>query len=371
MSVRRLPTSALEDLQALRSLKLSPSSSDGSASRASSVKGDPVHSECSSPIVSTKKLGGLDFDGLRKLRESCASPEASSTKDDNAVESESPTVSCKKITTLEAQSLTKYRLLNSSGKRAGPPKAGRVACEGMLPTSPVSSSVVASDSRKRCHWVTPQSEPLLVAYHDEEWGVPVHNDKMLFELMVLEGAQAELDRPQILGLRDYFRQAFAGFDPEVVAKFDEKKIAALVADDVLGQTEPKIRGIVENAKQVVKIAEEFGSFNKYVWMFVGFKPIVNLPRLFTQVPVKSSKSEALSKDLMRRGFRYVGPTTIYSFMQAAGMVNDHLTGCFRHSQCSSASQTHSSTSSSSSSSTPPPPLAPATPVADNSENGVY
>ncbi|KAL2635414.1 hypothetical protein R1flu_006893 [Riccia fluitans] len=365
MSARRLPTSALEDLQALRNLRMSSTSSDGSPSRASSVKGDLRSSECGSPVLSTKKLGSLDFDVLRKARESCSSSEASSTKDDSVLEVESPTISGKKVGAMEVQSLMKYRLLNSSGKRAGPPKASRVACEGMLPTSPVSSIVVPSDSRKRCHWVTPQSEPILIAYHDEEWGVPVHNDRMLFELLVLEGAQAELDRPQILGLRDYFRQVFAGFDPEIVAKFDAKKIGALAADDVLGQTEPKIRGIVENAKQVVKIAEEFGSFNKYVWMFVGFKPIVNLPRLFTQVPVKSSKSEALSKDLMRRGFRYVGPTTIYSFMQAAGMVNDHLTGCFRHSQCSSTPQTTLSASP------PPPPLAPGGPVAETSENRVY
>jgi DNA-3-methyladenine glycosylase I len=131
---------------------------------------------------------------------------------------------------------------------------------------------------------------------------------------------------------------FANFDPEVVAKFDEKKISTLKADEIIRQPEAKLRSVIDNAKQLLKIVEEFGSFNKYLWNFVGFKPIVNTYRIFTQIPVKSSKSETLSKDLMRRGFRYVGPTTVYSFMQAAGMVNDHLVSCYRHSECSEISQ---------------------------------
>ncbi|BBN04389.1 DNA-3-methyladenine glycosylase I [Marchantia polymorpha subsp. ruderalis] len=332
ISTKRL--SALEDLQALRKHLSASTSSSSDVSSTTSTK-EELPSECNSPVISGKKLSVLDFNALRKYRESCSSSDGSSSKDEGLPEPESPTISGKKLSALDMQMLKKHRLLNSFGKRAGPPKAGRVACEGMLPTSPVHPT----DTKKRCHWITPQSEPIIIAYHDEEWGVPVHNDKMLFELMVLEGAQSELSRPQILALRDYFREVFAGFDPEIVARFDEKKIASLAADDTIRQTEAKVRGVIENAKQVVKIAQEFGSFNKYLWMFVGFKPIVNLPRLFTQVPVKSSKSEALSRDLMRRGFRYVGPTTIYSFMQAAGMVNDHLTGCYRHSQCNSISQT--------------------------------
>ncbi|OAE32533.1 hypothetical protein AXG93_3242s1560 [Marchantia polymorpha subsp. ruderalis] len=388
ISTKRL--SALEDLQALRKHLSASTSSSSDVSSTTSTK-EELPSECNSPVISGKKLSVLDFNALRKYRESCSSSDGSSSKDEGLPEPESPTISGKKLSALDMQMLKKHRLLNSFGKRAGPPKAGRVACEGMLPTSPVHPT----DTKKRCHWITPQSgnalelllpppsfsfspafslrlcfwnlafaiaarvlllygllrvliqlygdavvvffldgrtsprkashgrdlvyfaEPIIIAYHDEEWGVPVHNDKMLFELMVLEGAQSELSRPQILALRDYFREVFAGFDPEIVARFDEKKIASLAADDTIRQTEAKVRGVIENAKQVVKIAQEFGSFNKYLWMFVGFKPIVNLPRLFTQVPVKSSKSEALSRDLMRRGFRYVGPTTIYSFMQAA------------------------------------------------------
>ncbi|CAM6101066.1 unnamed protein product [Calypogeia fissa] len=237
----------------------------------------------------------------------------------------------KKLTPLELQAQKKERIAGY-GRKNGGPKSARVACEGMLDSSPTKP-----DTRKRCHWVTPQSEPGLISYHDDVWGVPLHDDTLLFELLVLEGLQGELSRPQILSMRDYFRDVFAGFDPAIVAKFGEKKVTALKVDDIIRQPEAKLRGVIENAKQLLKITEEFGSFDKYLWNFVGFKPIVNSYHIFNQIPVKSSKSETLSKDLMRRGFRYVGPTTVYSFMQAAGMVNDHLVSCYRHGECSETS----------------------------------
>ncbi|XP_010532083.1 PREDICTED: uncharacterized protein LOC104808178 isoform X2 [Tarenaya hassleriana] len=189
------------------------------------------------------------------------------------------------------------------------------------------------DGQKRCAWITPKTDPCYVAFHDEEWGVPVHDDKKLFELLCLSGALAELSWSDILAKRQLFREVFLDFDPLAVSELNDKKITVpgTIASSLL--SELKLRSILENARQVRKITVEYGSFGKYIWNFVNNKTIQSQFRYHRQVPVKTSKAEFISKDLIRRGFRSVSPTVIYSFMQAAGLTNDHLTSCFRFQDC--------------------------------------
>ncbi|GMH27718.1 hypothetical protein Nepgr_029561 [Nepenthes gracilis] len=184
---------------------------------------------------------------------------------------------------------------------------------------------------KRCNFVTPNSDPIYVAYHDEEWGVPVHDDKLLFELLVLTAVQVGSDWTSVLKRREHLRNAFSGFDAAVVAKFSERRITSTTSD--YGIELNQVRGAVENAKQIIKIIEEYGSFDKYVWRFVNFKPISTQYKTCQKIPVRTSKSEAMSKDLVKRGFRFVGPAVTHSFMQAAGLTNDHLISCPRRLQC--------------------------------------
>ncbi|XP_077253465.1 uncharacterized protein LOC143892616 [Tasmannia lanceolata] len=208
-------------------------------------------------------------------------------------------------------------------------------------TTSSSSTTTTTLEEKRCSFITPNSDPLFVAYHDEEWGVPVHDDKMLFELLVLTGAQAGLDWTSILKKRQDFRTAFAGFDVEIVANFSERQIASISMDYNMDLS--RIRGAVDNANRIIQIRREFGSFDKYVWGFVNQKPIATQYRSCRKIPVKTSKSEAMSKDMVRRGFRIVGPTIIHSFMQAVGLTNDHLVTCPRHLQCVAFASPHQPT----------------------------
>lgn len=191
-------------------------------------------------------------------------------------------------------------------------------------------------AKRRCAWVTANTDPIYVAFHDEEWGVPTHDDRKLFEFLVLSGALAELTWPAILSKRHIFREVFADFDPTAVAKLSEKKIIAPGSPASSLLSELKLRSIIENARQVSRVIDEFGSFDKYIWSFVNYKPIVGSFRYPRQVPVKTPKAEVISKDLVRRGFRSVGPTIIYSFMQGAGITNDHLMSCFRFHECGAA-----------------------------------
>ncbi|KAK6939495.1 Methyladenine glycosylase [Dillenia turbinata] len=186
---------------------------------------------------------------------------------------------------------------------------------------------------KRCGWITPFSDPIYTSFHDEEWGVPVYDDRKLFELFVLSQAFAELTWPAILNNRDIFRKLFDNFDPASVANFNEKKFSSGNTNGNALLSEPKLRAIVENAKQVLKVQGEFGSFSNYFWSFVNNQPIENRFRYARQVPAKTPKAEFISKDLMKRGFRCVGPTFVYSFMQVAGIVNNHLLTCFRYEGC--------------------------------------
>ncbi len=187
----------------------------------------------------------------------------------------------------------------------------------------------AATDRKRCTWA---STPLGIAYHDLEWGVPVHDDKVLFEFLTLEGAQAGLSWETILKKREAYLEAFAGFDPARVARFGPEKIARLLKNPGIVRNRLKINSTVGNAKAFLAVQREFGSFDAYVWRFVGGTPRVNRRRSLGQVPPRTPESDALSRDLLGRGFKFVGSTICYAFMQAVGMVNDHTTDCFRYEQ---------------------------------------
>src|ERR1700758_3540126 len=184
-------------------------------------------------------------------------------------------------------------------------------------------------TRKRCSWVG-VDDSLMLQYHDREWGVPVHDDRKHFEFLVLEAAQAGLSWAIVLKKREGYRRAFEGFDPQKVARFSARRIEKLTLDSAIIRNRMKIEAAVRNARALLKIAEEFGSFDSYCWRFVGGHPKLNRWKTVGQIPATSPESEALSKDLKHRGFSFVGPTVIYAFMQAAGLVNDHLVGCFRY-----------------------------------------
>jgi DNA-3-methyladenine glycosylase I len=183
---------------------------------------------------------------------------------------------------------------------------------------------------KRCEWTG--DDPLMVQYHDTEWGVPKHDDRRLFESLVLDGAQAGLSWATILRKRENYRKAFDGFDPELVARYDDAKVAELLSDAGIVRNRQKIASAIENAKALGLVGREFGSFDAYLWAFVGGKPIKNAWKSLEQLPAKTEESEAMSKDLRKRGFKFVGPTICYAFMQAEGMVNDHLVDCFRYDE---------------------------------------
>jgi DNA-3-methyladenine glycosylase I len=186
----------------------------------------------------------------------------------------------------------------------------------------------------RCQWV-PEADPLYVAYHDEEWGVPSHDDRHLFEMLVLEGAQAGLSWSTILKKRAGYQAAFAGFDAERVARFGTKDVERLLQDAAIVRNRAKIEAAVANARATLAVREEHGSLDAYLWSFVGGGPIVNGWRTLAEIPAETPESKAMSEELKRRGFRFVGPTICYAFMQAAGLVNDHVVGCFRYDQVGS------------------------------------
>jgi DNA-3-methyladenine glycosylase I len=183
-----------------------------------------------------------------------------------------------------------------------------------------------SDSKTRCGWVG--GKPHFIAYHDQEWGMPIHDDRKHFEMLLLEGAQAGLTWETILLRRDGYRRAFAEFNPEKVARFTAKTKAALLKNTGIIRNRLKVDSAVTNAQAFLTVQEEFGSFDRYVWQFVGGKPKVNHWTRMSQVPATSPESDALSKDLKKRGFRFVGSTIIYAYLQAAGLVNDHTIDCF-------------------------------------------
>jgi DNA-3-methyladenine glycosylase I len=180
----------------------------------------------------------------------------------------------------------------------------------------------------RCAWAG--SDPLYVQYHDEEWGVPVHDDRVHFEFLILEGAQAGLSWSMILKKREGYRKLFADFNPEKVARFSEKKLEKILLDPAIVRNRLKVYAAVNNAKRFLEVQKEFGTFDKYIWGFVNNKPIVNKRKTMKEIVPTTKESDALSKDLIKRGFKFVGSTVIYAHMQACGLVNDHLVDCWRY-----------------------------------------
>lgn len=230
------------------------------------------------------------------------------------------------------------RLLQTRGRPVTPALA--LALEAALHGVPVARLPAALKARLRAevrHLALPRCawagvDPLYVRYHDEEWGVPVHDDRRLFEFLILEGAQAGLSWITILRKRPAYRAAFAGFAPERVARFGPRHIERLLADPGIVRNRLKVESTVTNARAFLAVQEEFGRFERYLWRFVDGRPVRNRWRSQRQVPARTALSDALSRDLASRGFRFVGSTICYAYMQAVGLVNDHLTGCFRHSQ---------------------------------------
>jgi DNA-3-methyladenine glycosylase I len=181
----------------------------------------------------------------------------------------------------------------------------------------------------RCGWVN-LNEPLYVTYHDEEWGIPCHEDRKLFEMLLLEGAQAGLNWITILKKRDSYRAAFDQFDAEKIALYDDAKLAELLANPGIIRNRLKVNAAVANARAYLAVKDEFGTFDRYIWQFVGGQPKVNHWQSLKEIPAETAESRAMSKDLLKRGFKFVGPTICYAFMQACGMVNDHTVECFRY-----------------------------------------
>jgi DNA-3-methyladenine glycosylase I len=186
------------------------------------------------------------------------------------------------------------------------------------------------NNKQTCSW--PKGDPLLTKYHDTEWGVPLHNDRKLFEFLILEGFQAGLSWLTILRKRENFRKAFDKFDFNKVANYEQQKIDSLLQDSGIIRNKLKIESAVTNAKAFIEVRKEFGSFNKYIWGFTGGKPIQNEFESLEEIPAKTELSDLISKDLIKRGFKFVGSTIVYAHMQATGMVNDHIKSCFRHKE---------------------------------------
>ena len=185
-------------------------------------------------------------------------------------------------------------------------------------------------NKTRCGWST--SDSLYIKYHDTEWGVPCHNDRKLFEMLILEGFQAGLSWITILKKRKNFKRAFDNFDPKKILKYDSKKINSLLKDEGIIRNKLKVNAAIINAQCFLEVKKEFGSFDKYIWEFVGGTPIINKRKNLKEVPPKTIESDAMSKDLKKRGFKFIGSTICYAFMQATGMVNDHISDCFRYKE---------------------------------------
>jgi len=184
---------------------------------------------------------------------------------------------------------------------------------------------------QRCAWAA-NASPLMLDYHDREWGIPLHDDRKLFEFLLLEGAQAGLSWETILKKRENYRRAFDGFDPARIARYDEGDAERLLADPGIVRNRLKVQAAIVNAQKLLEVQEEFGSFDRYIWKFVGGKPVKNALRSLSEIPAKTAQSDAMSKELLRRGFKFVGSTICYAFMQAVGLVNDHTIDCFRYDE---------------------------------------
>jgi DNA-3-methyladenine glycosylase I len=197
------------------------------------------------------------------------------------------------------------------------------------------ASPTPSDTKQRCTWAT---TPTMIAYHDSDWGVPQHDDRVLFEFLILEGAQAGLSWSTILAKREAYRCAFSNFNPKSIARYDAPKLKQLMANAGIVRNRLKISSAVQNARAFLAVQKQFGTFDAYIWQFVGGKPIVNALSAPSQIQARTEESDRMSRDLLKRGFKFVGPTICYAFMQAVGMVNDHLVTCFRYAEIKDAAK---------------------------------
>jgi DNA-3-methyladenine glycosylase I len=198
---------------------------------------------------------------------------------------------------------------------------------------PKSASPIPADTKPRCSWAT---TPAMIAYHDAEWGVPQHDDRVLFEFLILEGAQAGLSWSTILAKREAYRRAFSNFNPKIIARYDAMKTKQLMSNAGIVRNRLKISAAIQNARAFLAVQKEFGSFDKYIWQFVDGAPIVNSIQGLSQIQARTEESDKMSRDLLKRGFKFVGPTICYAFMQAVGMANDHLVSCFRYAEIKDA-----------------------------------
>jgi DNA-3-methyladenine glycosylase I len=189
---------------------------------------------------------------------------------------------------------------------------------------------------QRCPW--PGDDPLMVAYHDEEWGVPLYDDRRIFEFLILEGMQAGLSWQTVLRKRENFRRAFSNFDVIKIARYNQRSVARLLKDAGIIRNRQKIEATIGNARAFLSVQDEFGSFSDYIWRFMNGRPLINRWKSLSQLPAETPLARAISKDLKQRGFRFVGPTIVYAHMQATGMVNDHLVSCFRHREVQRAAK---------------------------------
>jgi DNA-3-methyladenine glycosylase I len=240
-------------------------------------------------------------------------------------EQNSPWISCKTAENI-------VRQLNCAEGTALPSDRDHrdIALQPIPPHEARETEVKKTHTRLRCEWAN--SDPLYIRYHDKEWGVPQHDDRTLFEMLVLDGMQAGLSWITILKKRENYRKAFENFDAEKIAEYDGPKVKSLLKDNGIIRNRLKIEAAIQNAKAFLAVQREFGSFDRYIWQFVGGKPRHNTWKTLKQIPANTKESDAMSEDLKRRGFKFVGSTICYAFMQAAGLVNDHLVGCFRYKE---------------------------------------
>ncbi|KAI4357958.1 hypothetical protein L6164_001870 [Bauhinia variegata] len=238
------------------------------------------------------------------------------------------------MTPLDEKISLALRLI-SSPERREPPVTKTVQQQQQQQPSP---HITENGELRRCNWITKNSDKAYVEFHDECWGVPAYDDNKLFELLALSGLLMDYNWTEILKRKEVLREVFAGFDANIVAKMEEEKITEITSNKALSLAESRIRCIVDNAKCIAKVVQEYGSFSSYIWGYVNYKPIINRYRFPRNVPLRSPKAEAISKDMVKRGFRFVGPVIVHSFMQAAGLTIDHLVSCYRHSECVSLAE---------------------------------
>ncbi|KAK4263655.1 hypothetical protein QN277_029041 [Acacia crassicarpa] len=242
------------------------------------------------------------------------------------------------LTPLDQKISLALRLISPREKKEPPPSATKTSQQQQQQQPSQLNNPTEPGELRRCNWITKNSDKAYIEFHDECWGVPAYDDNKLFELLAMSGLLMDYNWTEILKRKEILREVFAGFDPHAVAKMEEKDIMEIESNKALSLAESRVRCIVDNAKCIVKIVRECGSFSNYIWGHVNHKPTINKYKYPRNVPLRSPKAEAISKDLVKRGLRLVGPVIVHSFMQAAGLTIDHLVDCYRHSECVSLAE---------------------------------